>query len=403
LHVAFLDSIQQRGFKLSRDGEEVFNGYLAASDTFLLDSGLEPNNSYLYTASRIGGNEFTDSSDLFITTLDTTSHDFIWQIDTLGEGGSNLLRDVYVAGENDVWVVGTLFQVDSTTGQIDPDAYNAAHWDGSSWEIMRIIFPVFCGQPSVFSPEIRGVYGFGSDNIWFTDGGHFVHWDGSQFEIVCGDWKDLGGEIVGLKRMWGSSPNDIYAAGGGGALGQASLAHYDGIGWSAIETGNTSTISDIWGGADLRGESVILCATSDIGQAGRAVLKLNGTTLIPLSDNGLGQILGGLWFVSDMTHYVVGDGLYAKHDVEDSSPWQNFQPGLTQYGMSCVRGSGVNDVMVFGSFGNNLHYNGVSWRNLHNQTFLDDGSFVNVDVRGDFLVAVGLNRGKGVVLFGWHQ
>jgi hypothetical protein len=374
----------------------VFDGYLVASDTFLLDSGLQPNNSYLYTASRIGGNEFTDSSDLLITTLDTTSHDFIWQIDTLGEGGSNILDDVYIVSENDVWVVGRLSLIDSTTGQIDPDSYNAAHWDGSSWEIIRIIFPVFCGQPSVFSPEIWSVYGFGSDDIWFTDGGHFVRWDGSQFEIVCPQWVE--GDLGALKRIWGSSPNDIYAIGSEGAL-----AHYDGITWAAMKSGTILPINDIWGGTDLRGQARVFGVASDIAQTGRMVFEIEGTGIVPMPDIGLGAILGGLYFVPDLMYYVVGDGLYAKQAAEDDSPWQNFQPGLTQYGMSCIRGNGVNDVMVMGSFGNNLHFNGMSWRNLHNQTFLDDGSFINVDVRDDFLVAVGLNRGRGIVLFGWHQ
>ena len=57
--------------------------------------------------------------------MDTTSHNFIWEIDTLGIGGS-YLNDVAIIDENNIWVVGNI--------ETDTATYNAAHWDGNECE-----------------------------------------------------------------------------------------------------------------------------------------------------------------------------------------------------------------------------------------------------------------------------
>lgn len=73
-----------------------------------------------------------DSSDCC---LDTTSHNFVWEIDTLGSYGSYLM-DVVIIDENDVWAVGQIKSgYDTTISGNDtfytPIKYNAVHWDGT--------------------------------------------------------------------------------------------------------------------------------------------------------------------------------------------------------------------------------------------------------------------------------
>ena len=57
--------------------------------------------------------------------MDTTSHNFTWDIDTLGISGT--LRDVQIIDENNIWVVGEI--------ETDTATYNAAHWNGNDWEM----------------------------------------------------------------------------------------------------------------------------------------------------------------------------------------------------------------------------------------------------------------------------
>ena len=44
--------------------------------------------------------------------------------------------------ENNIWAVGEIYMLDSL-GNHDPHAYNAVHWDGLNWEMLRIFFPRF--------------------------------------------------------------------------------------------------------------------------------------------------------------------------------------------------------------------------------------------------------------------
>ena len=57
--------------------------------------------------------------------LDTTSHDFTFQVDTIGDYGS-YINDASIVNENTIWVVGRIID--------DSNYFNAAFWNGNSWE-----------------------------------------------------------------------------------------------------------------------------------------------------------------------------------------------------------------------------------------------------------------------------
>ena len=79
------------------------------------------------------------------TDQDTTSHNFTFQTWSFGQHSSNILYDVAIIDENNIWAVGEIYLNDSL-GQTDPQAYNAIHWNGVQWEFKRIMFYTFCGQ-----------------------------------------------------------------------------------------------------------------------------------------------------------------------------------------------------------------------------------------------------------------
>ncbi len=45
---------------------------------------------------------------------DTTSHDYVWRIDTLGIGGS-FLKDISILNKNDIWAAGEIIFKDTYT------------------------------------------------------------------------------------------------------------------------------------------------------------------------------------------------------------------------------------------------------------------------------------------------
>ena len=90
LRVSILDTVSQRLFTLMRDGQPVDTTSLASSDTVLHDGQLAPNSAYTYRAYRLKDGVRVDSTDVLpLTTLDTTSHEFTWEMFEFGDGLSD--------------------------------------------------------------------------------------------------------------------------------------------------------------------------------------------------------------------------------------------------------------------------------------------------------------------------
>ena len=118
------------------------------ADTTIMDAGLEPGRSYSYKAYRqsVHTTALIDSSaPVTLTTLDTTSNDFTWTIDTLGSYGS-YFNDVAIIDENNIWVVGNIVvpDPDSSFNGTGWKEYNAARWDGEQWNLKQIPFIGSC-------------------------------------------------------------------------------------------------------------------------------------------------------------------------------------------------------------------------------------------------------------------
>ena len=87
---------------------------LTTTDSLLIDEGLLPNRTYTYQLQRLNADStvIETSTSVQVTTMDTTSHNFSWRIDTLGVT-SSVLYDVAIVSDNDVWAVGEIFLNDS--------------------------------------------------------------------------------------------------------------------------------------------------------------------------------------------------------------------------------------------------------------------------------------------------
>jgi len=60
---------------------------------------------------------------------DTTSHDFVWRMDTIGWRSTELF-DVSIISRNNIWVSGYITKEGTDT------VYSAAHWTGSEWKLV---------------------------------------------------------------------------------------------------------------------------------------------------------------------------------------------------------------------------------------------------------------------------
>jgi len=393
LRVRFDDTVQQRSWRLTRDGLPLLTLAQAPRDTVVLDDSLAVKRTYTYKAYRLSGTTLTDSTPLLqATTLDTTSHNFFWQIDTLGDGQS-LLRDVAIVSENDVWAVGIINVRDSSGGWRNPN-YNIAHWNGSRWELITVNFVYFYGAgPS----EAYSVFAFGTNDIVVSSLGSVMHFNGNR-------WDNLGylftadTTIGTAQKLWGTSLNNLYGVGTNG-----SIVHWNGSAWQRIESGTTLPMNDIWGARNpISGETEVLAVGSYVNQnQGKILLRIQNSAVTPLADSGLPSNLSGLWFMPGRRYYVVGGGIYQKTTLEGSSAWVGYAPGIvTSYYTNSIRGQGINDVVAVGAFGEVVHWSGLTWRNYIGTTGLGNGSYYAVQVRGSLVIAVGLVGNRAVVLRG---
>ncbi len=330
---------------------------------------------------------------------DTTSHEFIWQIQTFGGGaGSSYLSDIAIVDENNIWAVGQIFVLDST-GQFEYPAYGAIHWNGTSWQLKRLAAPA---QNRTVNLKPEGIFAFAADDIWLADGG-VHHYDGQQIESFWvnafpGNDDAILEEGQLIQKVWGNSSSNLWAIGRKGAI-----IHYDGQNWQKLDSGTDLDIQDIWGGRDPdTGEYTILAVASNIFVSReRAILRINNLQVERLPDSRIESVLSGVWFDPGKVYYVIGDGIYSKKDITSNEDWGG--PGLltvTTYFSRAIRGNHMNDIFVVGSFGDVLHYNGSSWRSYREQTALTAGSYREVAVQDDIICAVGSTDDRAVVLRG---
>lgn len=321
---------------------------------------------------------------------DTTSHEFIWQIDTVGINQSYLLDVTYV-NENDIWAVGEINTID--TGIPDSNGtiirpYNAVHWNGAKWELHRLKTAIFEGQPG--EALITAVYAFASNDIWmFSYAGSYLHWDGLNWktEFV---WEHQGT----IYTIWGFSSEDLYFAGTNG-----SLTHYDGNSFRLLPTGTNLDIWDIWGKKNPKtGENEILALASDqFGNEGRKLLKID-ESIQSLPTDGLTNHLSSIWFESGEKYYICGNGLYENDNL--SSRWIKLENQINFYKTE-IRGNNKYDVFMVGSFGLLSHYNGKTWYHYTNNDLPSfDGSYTSLAVNQDNVIVVGGNQNSAIILRG---
>ena len=207
-----------RSFFLKRNGTEILTITNAPNDTLVIDEQLQPKQSYTYKASTVIEGQTISTKELQITTMDTTSHNFTWHIDTLGDGASSVLNDVAIVNENDVWAVGEIEVHDSSGGWRNPP-YNIAHWNGVQWELRTLKFKFDFGENYATA---EAIFAFDSNNIVVSSGGCVMKWNGQVWTNL--DYLYHGENGIGnVYTIWGTSSNDFY---GGGLNG--SIVHWDG-------------------------------------------------------------------------------------------------------------------------------------------------------------------------------
>jgi len=362
------------------------NIILSNADSLLFIDSLLPNQTYKILAAMQPYNNA--SSELSVTTMDTTSHDFTFETFTFGgTAGSSSLYDVAIIDENNIWAVGEIYMLDSL-GRPDPNAYNAVHWDGTKWELKRVYTYSACS--SIDYAPLKSIYAFAENHIVVTSGGGLWWFDGNKWNAECSINPLLTGAI---NKLWGSSSSDLYAVGNNG-----NIAHWDGMKWTKIESGTTLNINDIWGDYNEKTQEwEILAVASDFGTSlEKAILQIKNNSVIKLPLSLQMWPLKTVWFVSGKQYYVAGAGIYQKRLLKDSL-WKNEALDITTFSTYSIRGNNFNDVVGVGAFGDLIHFNGLNWKNDYEEPNLTYGAYWSARIKDDLVIAVGYDYSQAVI------
>lgn len=369
--------------------------YVSTEDTLLYIDSLLPNQTYKLQVSSIpqsGRQNPVSSNELSVTTMDTTSHNFTWQTWTFGgQAGSCALYDVAIIDENNIWAVGEIYMLDSL-GRPDPNAYNAVHWNGQSWELKKIRTNT-CG--GVDYPPIKAIFAFSSNDILFAHiDGSISHFNGIGFTNDCSLITQLNGSA---NKMWGISKDDFYVVSGNGFI-----AHYINGSWIKIESRSNLQFTDIWGATDAKaGDQQILAVCTRNLPLDKGIYRILGNNVVQISSEPIKWELYALWFIPNRHYYVIGDGIYEKKYLSDTL-WKDNGFDITHYATTGIRGNNFNDVFVSGAFGEFLHFNGVSWKSYINETGWFSGSYGGVAVKNNLVITVGYEGAQAKILMGYR-
>jgi hypothetical protein len=310
---------------------------------------------------------------------DTTSHDFVWFIDTLGAPPS-YPNDICCISDTNVWAVG-LFYVKDSTGKINQNiSANAAHWDGYKWTLVRIM-PLFNGD-TLFS-EIHTVWATADNDIWVDasrfNGEKWIAYDANpvargQPTCICSDnyysyIVGFSGTLIGMPKSASATQFEW--------LGEDIYPNYTGI-WCCKDT------------------ALVSVADPDRLSGKRGyVLRLEKGKIIGRENVGLYENIA-IWGMNGIWYTGGTECLYRKNGVT----WkQLFQPSREIHG---IRGTALNNVFFYLNGGTVLHYNGSTFKEIFPP--IPSGNFwaSKISVSGKAVFFAGNDGGQPLFIRGYR-
>ena len=379
LKISVEDTTEAWNFALSRNGSIVHEGFVDKADTVLVDEGLGVATDYSYSAYFIENANIKDSSlTITTTTMDTTSHDFTWTIDTLGTYGGRL-NDVHIVNEDDIWVVGQIIMddPDSSWNGTGTETFNAAHWDGIEWEMIKI---------SNGTAEAKAIHYFSEDDIWSTYGGYPAYWDGNEWKWY--HLHSMGIDAGIITSIWGTSSDNMYFVGYNGGI-----VHYDGSEFVKINCDVDTDFIDVVGTPD--GEHVFIVGNPAGRIGGEMLLQMNGNTLewqkvqFPFKSTATPNFWSVDLCNNEIFIPVLFEGIWTFNYDNNNSNLDRNIPRLDRLYKS-TKVVAENDIMFCGSKMDYIHFNGMTYKYVSDDGVYDPNFRMRGgDYNGEVVVMVG--------------
>jgi hypothetical protein len=338
--------------------------------------------------------------------LDSTSHNYIWQLDTLTNTpiSSSILRDVAIINDTTVWAVGNMYVLDSSGLEKN---YNLAVWNGNGWRLEDVLIPT-CNDSGreigASGGNLMSVFSYSASDIWIASRASLIHWNGTTFERICNPQGPL---LYALQKIWGATENTVYMVGPTGLF-----ARYAGGVWQKIFTGTDIDLTDIWGTSNNDiwiagvnpdgGRSVLLHYD---GSSVRTVYSFNHNSSPDVGKkkyDSLAAYLKSVWTDNDQKVWIAGVwGVYTAPQYTHGEAILGWGPDYDTGVLNNIRGEKANNIFAVGDFGTLVHFNGSSWKHyIELQDFSTSRRLSSVAVRNSLMVAVGVSYNRAIALRG---
>ncbi len=394
LRISTRDSTSLGAVAVRRDTVTIFKSDVRSADTVIVDDSVLPGRIYTYrvsVASHAGPSILDSFNTITIHTMDTTSHEFNWEVDTIGDGNASVLFDVAIVSDTVAYAVGEIYVMDSA-GNYNSDPFNVLTFDRSSWKVKSITYV-----------PLRAVFTPSESDIWAGSSAPY-RWDGYSWRVF-----NVSGIFNGyISRFWGTDSRNLFMVGTNG-----SIAHFSGTSWQRMVSETDIDLTDVSG----TNAANVWAGGVDLATGQRSVvLRLDGTnwrtiyTYDPAHayeqrPDSVTGIVTSLYAQSEYRVWLnTSSGVYRCPGNTTGQGTLSWAPGYLAGLPWAIRGDAANNIFIAGDFGTIAHYNGKTWH--HFRQFMDlygnsAPNFNSIAVRGREVMIVGsLPTGKAIVYRG---
>lgn len=241
------------------------------------------------------------------------------------------LRGVWGASPSTIYAVGS-----------DPSSYSNGgiyRYDGDAWSLAKTI--------SYYN--LLTIWGFSSNAIFAGgDGGKIFFFNGA-------DWIDNSpgmGITYSVNGIWGTSTADLFAVAG------PYIVHRDGNGWTTMTNLGSNGLKAVWGSSS---ENVFAA-----GQQAR-IYRYDGDEWTLSFDGGGGYEFSTLWGRSANEVYALGGSYPLRAYRYDGAAWNSIT-APTQLAVYAAGAAGDAGVLAVGQNGQILKYAASGWEPLNRFT-----------------------------------
>lgn len=273
--------------------------------------------------------------------MDTTSHNFTWQIEMFGKYPS-YLNDVSIVDENNILAVGEVFT--------DSGIYNLAKWNGENWHLVDIDLK----QP------VHGILSLDSDQIWAASG--ILHFWNGIFWKKYHLWRMnvLSDSDGSLNAIWAQDSSNVFFIGEKGTI-----VFYNGSRFNKMSSQTNIRLRRIFGnksgniyisGYDENGQGVVLEYDNNAWKTKFVTMGLPNP-----QTNDIG-IVSAVWCTENYAYFTSLSGL-VKIDLSSNKETiiNEYRQIVSPFAEHDIEGQSDNDFIIIGNRGKLVHWNGISW------------------------------------------